>query len=127
MLLRAVAVWALLLLLAVANGALREIVLVPRIGPTPGHVVSTLLLAGVILLIAGLLGPWIGLPTARAALRVGSSWALLTLAFEFLGGHYLMGRPWEVLLADYDLTRGRIWPLIPVITALAPWATRRSP
>lgn len=125
--LRALAVWLLLLVLAVLNGGFRELVLAPRIGPTPAHVVSTLLLAGVILLVAGLLGPWIGLADGASALRVGLCWALLTLAFEFVGGHYLLGRTWGVLLADYDLRHGRIWPLIPVVILFAPRLTHRAP
>lgn len=124
---RATAVWGILLVAAIVNGGVRELALVPRIGPVAGHVVSTLLLAGAILLVAGLLGPWVGLPDRATALRVGCYWALLTLAFEFLGGHFLFGRSWHALLADYDVGQGRIWPLIPLLTALAPWLTRRSP
>ena len=126
-LLRALAVWGILLLLAVLNGALRELVLAPRIGATPAHVASTLLLAGVVLLVAGLFGPWIGPADGARALQIGLGWALLTLAFEFVGGHFLFGRSWGALLADYDLRHGRIWPLIPLILLLAPWLTRRAP
>jgi hypothetical protein len=50
-------------------------------------------------------------------------WLLLTLAFEFLAGHSLFGKPWDMLLADYDVVRGRIWVLVLMSTLLAPmWA-----
>jgi len=52
-------------------------------------------------------------------------WLLLTLAFEFGFGHYVFGKPWSVLLADYRLDQGRIWTLVPVITLLAPWLAGR--
>ena len=52
-------------------------------------------------------------------------WVALTLAFEFLAGHYLFHRPWSVLLEDYDLTRGRVWIVIPLVTLLAPWLAWR--
>jgi hypothetical protein len=44
----------------------------------------------------------------------------LTLAFEFLAGHYLFGNPWSRLLEDYDVFRGRIWILVLITTAVAP-------
>jgi hypothetical protein len=50
-------------------------------------------------------------------------WVALTLAFEFLAGHYLFGTPWNQLLADYNVLGGRIWALALVTTAIAPWLT----
>ena len=47
-------------------------------------------------------------------------WLALTVSFEFLGGHFLFGQPWQRLLADYDLLDGRVWVLVLVVTALAP-------
>jgi len=44
----------------------------------------------------------------------------LTLAFEFLAGHYLFHNPWSRLLEDYDVARGRIWILVLFTTLLAP-------
>lgn len=125
--LRAFAVWGLLLVIAILNGGLREGVLVPRIGPAAGHVASTLLLSLLILGATRLTSPWLALPDARTALLVGVGWLLLTLAFEFLGGHFLFHRPWSTLLADYDLSRWRIWILVLIVTAIAPWICRRAP
>jgi hypothetical protein len=49
----------------------------------------------------------------------------MTLGFEFLAGHYLFGKPWPVLVADYNLLRGRVWLFVPLVTLLAPlWAWR---
>lgn len=126
-LLRVSMAWCALLLLAILNGALRELVLVSRLGAPAAHVASTLLLAVLILGAAWLLGPWIGYPDRASALQVGLTWAVLTLLFEFIGGHYLFGRTWEVALADYDVREGRIWPLVPIVTLFAPWVTRRTP
>lgn len=61
---------------------------------------------------------WIGL--LALAWAVGAGWVLLTVAFEFLAGHYLFGRPWAQLTADYDVLSGRIWPLVLVATLVAP-------
>jgi len=56
---------------------------------------------------------------SRTALRVGVTWLALTLAFEF-GLGALQGLSMEEMLAEYDITRGRLWPLIPLATLLAP-------
>ena len=44
----------------------------------------------------------------------------LTVAFEFLAGHYVFGNSWERLIADYDVFRGRIWILVLLMNLLAP-------
>ncbi|MEQ1759383.1 MAG: hypothetical protein ABL986_13765 [Vicinamibacterales bacterium] len=49
----------------------------------------------------------------------------MTMTFEFLGGHYLFKQPWERLLADYNLSAGRIWVVVLIATLLAPLLTRR--
>lgn len=127
MVLRALAVWTLLLVLAVLNGGLRESWLVPTLGPLRAHQVSTLLLSAFILAAARATSGWLAVDSARAAIGVGALWLGLTLAFEFLAGHFVFHRPWPVLLADYDLSRGRIWILVLVVTFLAPALCRRAP
>jgi len=122
---RTLVVWLLLLVLAILNGAGREALLVPRLGPAVAHVISTLTLSVLIATTTWIAEPWIAPPTARAALATGATWLVMTLAFEFLAGHYLFGKPWPVLLADYHLLRGRIWVLVPIVTLFAPlWAWR---
>jgi hypothetical protein len=122
---RAVAVWWLLLLLAVLNGGVRDTWLSPRLGDPMGRAISTLLLCGLIFLTTWLTIGWIRPTSTAAALRVGALWVVLTLAFEFGVGHYGLGKPWPVLLADYDLSRGRIWIAVLVVTLLAPLWTAR--
>lgn len=127
MVLRALAVWILLLCLAVLNGALRESWLVPTFGTLRAHQLSTLLLSALILGAARATIGWVGIGSTREALMVGGLWLGLTLAFEFLAGHFLFHKSWPVLLADYDLSQGRIWILVLVVTFLAPTLCRRAP
>ena len=117
---RSILAWCAILVLAVINGALRQGFLIPRLGEGAGHIVSTLLLSALVLGATWLLLPWIGATTRGDAWSVGGLWLLLTVAFEFLAGHYLFGTPWEELLADYNVTQGRIWVLVLVTTLLAP-------
>lgn len=79
-----------------------------------------MLLCGLIALVAWFTIGWIHPRTARSALIVGILWLALTLAFEFLAAHYLFHKPWAILLADYDIRRGRIWVLVLVTTLLVP-------
>lgn len=122
-LLRCVAVWVFLLITAVANGAAREYLLAPRLGAQSGHVVSALVLCAAIVVVALLSIRWIGPRSRRGAMLVGATWLALTLAFEFLAGHYLFGNSWGKLLADYNLLRGRVWILVLLASLFAPaWA-----
>lgn len=120
MLVRALLAWLALLVLAIANGAFREAVFTPRVGSGAAHVLSTLTLCALILLLTWTTIGWVHPRSARDAWLVGGLWVGLVVAFEFLAGHYLFGAPWSTLLADYDLTRGRIWVLVLVTTAVAP-------
>jgi hypothetical protein len=119
--LRTVVTWFVLVAFAFANGAVREVLLVPRIGPAAAHVVSTITLCALIVVVAWLATGWIGPTTARAAVTVGLLWLLMTLSFEFLVGHFLFGKAWPVLFADYNLLRGRVWIFVPIVTMLAPY------
>jgi hypothetical protein len=51
------AVWLLIAVLAIANGTLREAVLIPTLGNTVAQVVSVLILAAIILLLHWPKGP----------------------------------------------------------------------
>jgi hypothetical protein len=81
---------------------------------------AILLLSALVFLAAWLLVPWIRPGASRAAWSIGALWLLLTLAFEFLAGHHLIGDSWERLLAEYNVARGRIWILVLVSVLVAP-------
>lgn len=120
---RALAVWLFLSVLAVSNGVVRKALLAPRFGEHAGHVISTLVLCAVIFGVAWLSSSWMGAERVRDAAWIGVFWVGLTLAFEWLAGHYLFGNSWGRLAADYNVLRGRVWVLVLLATALAPaWA-----
>lgn len=60
---------------------------------------------------------------ARNAWRVGVFWLVLTLAFEFLAGHFLFAEPWANLVAEYNVLGGRLWSGVPRTSLLAPVLT----
>lgn len=126
MMLRALGIWALIVPVAVVNGGIRQVLISPRTGDTAGHAISTVTLCAAILVLCWLTIGWMRPATARDVWRIGALWLLLTLAFEFLAGHYVFGTPWRQLLADYNVLRGRIWVLVLITTAVAPWLTAQS-
>jgi len=122
---RSLVVWAIILSLAMANGAAREAWLIPRLGDRIGRALSTVVLCAVVFLVTWITIGWIHPLNAGEAVKVGALWLALTLAFEFLVGHYVFRKPWAVLLEDYDLSRVRIWVAVLVVVLLASlWAAR---
>jgi hypothetical protein len=112
--------WLVILALAIANGILREEVLLPALGKPGGLIVSGLLLCVLVALVAhGLvrLGP--GFTVVEGA-RIGILWLGLALAFEFAFGRYVQHKSWGELLDAYKLTDGNIWPVVLAVTLLAP-------
>jgi hypothetical protein len=125
--LRAILIWVGLLGLAASNGALRDLVVAPRVGDRLARAMSTVILCALILLVTRQTIRWIGPRNAREALAIGALWLVLTLAFEFGSGLYA-GKTWSLMLEDYNVLRGRLWVVVPLVTFLAPlWARRPDP
>jgi hypothetical protein len=120
MLLRALTIWCGLLVAALANGTIREIWLTPAFGSGAAHLISALILAAVVALVAWLTIVWVHPQSANEALLIGDEWVLLTIAFEFLAGYYLFGTSWRALLAQFDVSRGEPWLLVLITMLLAP-------
>ena len=53
---------------------------------------------------------------------MGVIWLVLTIASEFLFGHYIARHSWTRLLADYDLSSGRLWSLVLIAVGLLPYS-----
>ena len=123
MLPRAILIWFAILILASINGAVRDLLVAPRTGDLVARAISTIILCLLIAVVAWRSIGWVGPRNIRAALEIGIVWLVLTLTFEFGFGHFVFGKPWAELLADYDVRRGRIWVLVLIATLLAPlWA-----
>jgi hypothetical protein len=117
---RAVLVWFGLLVAAFANGTVRELALRPRVAEAVAHAISVGLLSAAILMVSWSTVTWIRPRSSSDAWRIGVMWLALTIAFEFLAGHYLFGAPWSRLGADYNVLRGRIWVVVLITTLAAP-------
>ena len=117
------AAWGGVVVAAFANGALHR-GYATAVGEPAATQVSEVVLP---LLVA----PWVlrvehrrPLPTLTDAVVVGAGWAVATVAFEFLFGHYVNGDSWQTLRAAYDLTHGRLWTVDVLLIAAAPVVVR---
>lgn len=122
---KALLVWLGILILAMANGAFREGVLIPRLGSPAGLVTSGVILSLLILAAAWAVLPWFGTLRASRCWTIGLLWLALTLAFEFGFGRLARRKPWPELLQAYTFRGGNLWPLVLAVTVLAPWIAAR--
>lgn len=116
---RAFALWLLILVFAIANGGFREAVLLNTFPRDTAYTLSGLLLIACILGIAILTIKWLGKLTYPQYALIGVLWLFLTIAFEFGFGllrHQTMGS----LLEAYQFKDGNIWPIVLVVTTIAP-------
>jgi hypothetical protein len=111
--------WTALPFAAVANGVIRDKTYGKNMGETASHSLAVAPLAAVVGFWAGLVAHWWPLRNRRSAIRVGILWLALTLAFE-TGLGKARGVSTHDQLAEYDVRRGKLWPLALVTIALAP-------
>lgn len=117
--------WAPMVAIAVANGLVREAWYGRRVSELRAHQISTasgLLLLGAYMWVIIRLWPPESL---KEALAVGLMWLALTVAFEFLFGRYVAGHSWGRLLRDCNVLAGRVWLLVLIWVAIAPYVFLR--
>lgn len=115
-------IWFILVIFAILNGAIRNAVYKPKLGELPAHQISTVIMVCIILLVVYLFIKKIKIDFTKTDLiLIGVFWLFLTIVFEFIFGHYVMGNSWEVLFADYKIHKGRLWSLVLITTLIAPY------
>jgi hypothetical protein len=119
-LVRAIAVWLLLIVAEILHGIVRGLVLVPRVGEFRSSQIGVFTGSIIILVLTWLFIRWIGAFRPAQLVAVGVLWLCLTLAFEFLFGHFVVGASWERLAADYNLLEGGVLPIGMAVLTLAP-------
>ncbi len=124
---QALGVWVLFVVLAIGNAALRDTVYGPILkNDLLAHQISTV--TAIALFLTAM---YLFFSRTRAAYTgpdlvvIGILWLLLTIAFEFGFGHYVMGNPWSRLLHDYNLLAGRLWVLVLVTILVGPYVIGR--
>ena len=125
MILKYAAAWLLMPIIGIINGVIRQYGYGSALGELRAHQVSTgtgIVLFGLYIWALTLL--W-KIRSSGEAIAIGLMWLLLTIAFEFLFGHYIIKHPWSRLLHDYNIFEGRLWVLVLLWVTLAPYVFYR--
>lgn len=116
----AIGAWIGMVVLAILNATFREVFITPSAGVYVGHVVTTATLLALLAVYVSVYFRRMPVHNGRELAAFGVFWAGLTVAFEFLFGHYVAGQSWAELLALYDLTRGYVWIAVPLFLLVSP-------
>jgi hypothetical protein len=111
--------------LAVVNGAARELTYKEEVGESTATQISVAPLIALLALYFWALQRRWPLATRRDAVAMGAIWVVLSVLFEFGFGHYVEGDSWADLRRNYDVTAGNLWILILLLIAAGP-ATARA-
>jgi len=112
--------WLPLVIIAVANGTIRQIGFQNALGDLHAHQLSTVI--GIILFgiyIYWRIKKW-KLDSQSEAIKIGLIWMGLTVGFEFALGRLVLDRDWSLLFNDYNILEGRVWVLVLFWVAIAP-------
>jgi hypothetical protein len=113
--------WFIIALMAVGNGAMRDLLYAPRWGETAAHAVSSIILAALIVGVSALMLVVTPYPRETNALWIaGGCWLGATLVFESVFFHYVMKTPWHTIRAEYNIFCGRLWLVVLAATLTGP-------
>jgi hypothetical protein len=112
--------WLGMAAIAILNGAIREASYSKSVGELRAHQISTLTGSLALGIYIWALMHLVPLQATYQAIAIGVIWLIMTIAFEFGFGHYVIKHPWSKLLADYNLRRGRVWLLFLIWLTVAP-------
>ena len=112
--------WLPMILLAFVNASLREIVLRKYFSEITTQQISTITLLLFCFAYTWFAFPKLHILSSRQALLAGISWVALTVIFEFSLG-LLLKHPLEELLANYNIVKGKLWPVFLVGLSLMPY------
>lgn len=113
--------WVPMVFIAIANGIFREKYLSGSLKELHAHQISTIILIILFGIYIWILFRICRPESVHQAFKTGLLWLGLTLIFEFLFGHYIVGHPWEKLLLDYNILKGRLWVLVVIWISAAPY------
>jgi hypothetical protein len=124
-LVRAFAVWLLIVFAESVHGTLRQLFLAPLVGDLLARRIAFFVAVFLIFLITYFFIRWINAPTVKALFAVGLMWMILMTLFEFGLGHFVMNYSWNRMFEDYDLSRGGLMGFGLLFMIFAPWLAAR--
>ncbi len=117
---KATGMWLVIVVAAIFNGVFREKVLVPLIGENLALPLSGILLAALVFLVTLMSVSFIGASEQKIYIWVGLFWLVLTLSFEFLFGHFIVGKSWQEIIQVFNIQKGDLFIIVLFITVISP-------
>ena len=114
-----------MVLIAILNGAARDLLYGKKMTELRAHQVSTALGAILLGVYIWVVIQYLRPESAGQAIETGLIWLTLTVAFEFIFGRFVVGHSWARLFADYNIFAGRLWAPLLVWITLAPYLLYR--
>lgn len=121
MLLKSFLFWIPMVFIAILNGIIRNFVYQKYASELTAHQISTFTAILLFAIYVWFIVPLLNLQSAGQAMAVGLIWLGLTIAFEFVFGHFAVGHPLSRLFVDYKIWEGRLWILVLIWTTIAPF------
>ncbi|MBK9138380.1 MAG: hypothetical protein IPM17_06385 [Verrucomicrobia bacterium] len=125
LLFRALLIGLLIAAAEVAQGILRMRWLNPRVGDRRARQWGVVTGSLLILVIAWLTVPWVGVASAAQAFTVGVVWLGMLLALDIGFGRWVFRVPWERILREFDPRRGGWLAGGMLVLLAAPWIVGR--
>ena len=122
---KSIGIWLLIVIAAIINGAIREKLLTPLIGAHLSLPISGITLSVLVFVITYFALPLLDNVKSKVYITIGLFWIILTLAFEYLFGHYVMGMPWHEINHVFELQNGNLFTVVLIVTALSPWTAAK--
>ena len=113
-------IWLILAVSAILVATFRVELLLPQFGEQTAHQLGTILYLIVQFIIIYLFIRKLKIKDVKTLLKIGIFWVVITIIFEFVFGHYVMGHSWQKLFADYNILNGRLWVLVLLNNIFAP-------
>lgn len=122
---RTIIAWFPMPFIGIANGTLRQFLLLKYVSDFRAHQVSTVSLIFLLSVYIVIIYKKLSITSINDAWLTGTCWAVLTVLFEMGMGRFLSHLTFTEMLAAYDLTSGNLWALVPVALLLIPPALYR--
>ena len=122
---KSLGIWFILAVSAIVVATFRVGVLLPALGEQTAHQLGTILYLIVQFVIIFFFIKKMKIKKTKTLLGIGIFWLVITIIFEFVFGHYVMGHSWQKLFADYNLLNGRLWVLVLINNIAAPLISRK--
>ncbi|WP_291325938.1 hypothetical protein [Desulfovibrio sp. UCD-KL4C] len=106
------AAWFPMVFIAIANGTIRETVYAKFMNELSAHQLSSVTAIALFTFYTLFCQKLFPLHSPKEAMLIGFMWLTMTIAFEFLFGHFIMKNSWVKLFSDYNILKGRIWILV---------------